>query len=209
MRLQSEYASSGHREIRSPFSGTVSKRFVNVGQIVMPSMSAFELTDVPTSLAKKAKSELQFGLPEYLQSAVDVGDTVTFFLQTDDMRQHSAIVTRKSPQVDMQTHTVTVQAKIPDDLQLPHQSSVRIRITDEKRPVYRVPSSAVKREAERNYVWILDPQTQNPTQSPVSVIAEDGEFAEVTGTITAESVVILDPPDLFSKEHPGDSNPML
>ncbi|PIR52624.1 hypothetical protein COU76_05470, partial [Candidatus Peregrinibacteria bacterium CG10_big_fil_rev_8_21_14_0_10_49_10] len=44
--LQSEYAQSGHRQIRSPFAGTISKRFIDVGQIVMPSMPAFELTNV-------------------------------------------------------------------------------------------------------------------------------------------------------------------
>lgn len=195
--LQSEYAQSGHRQIRSPFSGTVSKRFIDVGQIVMPSMSAFELTDVPTSLAKKAKAEIQFGLPEHLIEAVDVGDTVAFFLQTDETKEYEAEVTRKSPQVDMKTHTITVQAKIPDDLNLPHQTSIRIRLKDEKTPVYRVPSSAVKREEDRNLLWIVDPETDEPTQIDVSVVAEDGEFAELTGNVSEVSQIILDPPDLF------------
>ena len=195
--LQSEYATSGNRKILSPFSGTVSKRFINVGQIVMSSMSAFELTDVPTSLAKKAKTEIQFGLPEQLIDALDIGDNVTFFLQADETTPYNAEVTRKSPQVDMQTHTITVQAKVDNTLSLPHGASVRIRLLDEKKPIFRVPSSAVKREAERNYVWILDPETQKPTQRAVSVIAEDGEFAEITGVITAESVIILDPPSHF------------
>ncbi len=195
--LQSEYATSGNRQVLSPFSGIVSKRFIDVGQIVMPSMSAFELTDVPTSLAKRAKTEIQFGLPEQFIGALDIGDSVSFFLQTDETTPYSAEITRKSPQVDTQTHTITVQAKVPDDLSLPHGSSIRVRLIDEKKPVFRIPSSAVKREAERNYVWILDPETQKPMQSVVSVIAEDGEFAEVTGAITAESSVILDPPSLF------------
>ena len=206
--LQSEYATSGNRQVLSPFSGTVSKRFIDVGQIVMPSMSAFELTDVLTSLAKKAKAEIQFGLPEQLIGALDIGDSVTFFLQTDETTPHSAQVTRKSPQVDMQTHTITVQAKVPDDLSLPHGSSIRVRLIDEKKPIFRIPSSAVKREAEKNYVWILDPETQKPMQSAVSVIAEDGEFAEVTGTITIESSVILDPPSLFLMHEEGNSNAM-
>lgn len=205
--LQSEYATSGNRKILSPFSGTVSKRFIDVGQIVMPSMSAFELTGVPTSLAKKAKTEIQFGLPEQLIGALDIGDTVTFFLQSEETTPYSAEVTRKSPQVDMQTHTITVQAKVPDDLSLPHGSSVRVRLIDEKKPIFRVPSSAVKREAEGNYVWVMDAETEKPMQSTVSVIAEDGEFAEVTGMITAESLLILDPPSRFTtnEEH---SNPM-
>ena len=196
--LQSEYAESGHRKILSPFSGTVSKRFLNVGQIVSPSMPAFEMTDVLTSLAKNAKAEVQFGLPEYLLSAVDIGDQITFYLQEDEVQEYSAEITRKSPQVDMKSHTVTVQAKIPDDLSLPHQSSVPIRLTDNKKPIYRVPSSAVKREDDRNFIWLLDLETNEPMQLTVSVFAEDGEFAEITGALDKESQVILDPPDLFN-----------
>lgn len=195
--LQSEYAQSGHRQIRSPFTGTVSKRFVDVGQIVMPSMSAFELTGVPTSLAKIAKTEVQFGLPERLISAVNIGDTISFFLQTDESTPYSAVVTRKSPQVDMQTHTITVQAKVPDTLNLSHGTSVRIRLIDAKRPIYKVPSSAVKRRDDTNFVWILDPDSQSPIERIVSVIAEDGEFAEFTGSVTEESLVIIDSPALF------------
>lgn len=196
-QLRLEYANSGHREIRSPFAGAVSKRFIDVGQIVMPSQSAFELTDVPTSLAKKAKAEIRFGLPEHLISALDVGDSVAFFLQTDETQEYVAEVTRKSPQVDMTTHTITIQAKVPDDLSLPHQSSVRIRLTDNKKPVFRVPSSAVKREDDSNLLWVLDPVTEKPIQIHVSVVAEDGEFAELTGDLSEDSQIILDPPDLF------------
>ncbi|MDA0376599.1 MAG: efflux RND transporter periplasmic adaptor subunit [bacterium] len=191
--LQLEYANSGHRQIRSPFSGTVSKRFLNVGQIVSPSMPAFELTGVPTSLAKKAKAEVQFGLPEHLLSAIEVGDSIAFFLQTDEANAYTAHVTRKSPQVDMQSHTFTIQAKIPDDLNLPHQSSVRIRLTDEKKPIFRVPSSSVKRKDDKNYLWIINPETDTPIELTVSVTAEDGEFAEITGALTQETDVIIDP----------------
>lgn len=196
--LQSEYAQSGHRQIRSPFSGTVSKRFIDVGQIVMPSMPAFELTDVPTSLAKIAKEEVQFGLPERLASAVTVGDTIVFFLQSDEKTSYTAEVTRKSPQVDMQTHTITVQAKIPDSVSLSHGTSVRIRIIDEKKPVFQVPSSAVKRKNNANVIWILHPETEEPIEQSVTVIAEDGEFAEITGAITEEGDIVLDSPALIN-----------
>lgn len=191
--LQLEYANSGHRQIRSPFSGTVSKRFLNVGQIVSPSLPAFELTGVPTSLAKKAKAEVQFGLPEHLLSAIEVGDSIAFFLQTDEANAYTAQVTRKSPQVDMQSHTFTIQAKIPDDLNLPHQSSVRIRLTDEKKPIFRVPSFSVKRKDDKNYLWIINPETDTPIELTVTVTAEDGEFAEITGALTQETDVIIDP----------------
>lgn len=206
-QLQSEYTQSGHRQIRSPFAGTVSKRFMDVGQIVSPSMASFELTDVPTSLAKKAKREIQFGLPEYLGSALSSGDMIAFFLPDQEEETYQAEVTRISPQVDQKTHTVTVQAKLEDTLKLPHNTSVRVRIIDRSTPLFRVPSFAVKREEDINIVWILDEETEIPRKARVSVRSEDGEFAEVTGNIVEESLIILDPPDLltFPEEETSES----
>ncbi|MEK7591230.1 MAG: HlyD family efflux transporter periplasmic adaptor subunit [Patescibacteria group bacterium] len=198
--LRMETVQSGNRQILSPFTGVVAKRFIEVGQIVMPSDPVFELTNVSTSLAKKAKAEIQFGLPENLLSAVNVGDTVQFFRQSNEEKMYEAIVTRKSPQVDAETYIIMVQARIPEDLHLPHRSSVRVRLMDEDRPVFRVPAAAVKREEEANYVWILEPDRQAPTQEAVTVIAEDGEFAEIAGAITVESKIILDSPLLFTAD---------
>ena len=198
--LRAESAQSGHRKIRSPFTGIISKRFIDVGEVVMTSRPAFELVDVPTSLAKEAKTEIKFGLPEHLQSSVDIDSTITFLMPGDDELPYEAIVTRKSPQVDRETRTITVQAKIADDISLPHQSNVRVRIDEHGEPVYRIPSYAVKREEEGNILWVLDTETDEPMQKSITVIAEDGEFAEVTGDIDAKTLVILDPPDLFGKK---------
>lgn len=196
-QLNREYAQTGHRQIRSPFSGVVSKRFVEVGQIVMPSMASFELTGVPTTLAKKAKAEIRFGLPEELRDAVEIDDSITFFLPADELESFEAVITRKSPQVDMQTRTFIVHARVPDELKLPHQTSVRVRITDSSRPLYRVSSLLVKREDDRNFLWVLDPESNKPEKQYVSVSAEDGEFADITGDISEETSILLDPPDLF------------
>ena len=197
-QLRSEFTQSGHRQIRSPFTGTVSKRLIEVGQIVSPSAAAYELTDVPTSLAKKAKREIQFGLPENLSSALSLGDIINFFLPNEEEDFYSAEVTRISPQVDQKTHTVTVQAKLDDSLKLPHNTNVRVLVIDRSTPLFRVPSFAVKREEDRNIVWILDEETKSPRKVRVSVRSEDGEFAEITGSITEESLILLDPPDLLT-----------
>lgn len=205
--LRMETAQSGNRQILSPFTGVVAKRFIEVGQIVMPSDPVFELTNVPTTLAKKAKAEIQFGLPENLLSAVNVGDTVHFFRQSDEEEMGEAVVTRKSPQVDSETYIIMVQARISGDASLPHRSSVRVRLTDEDRPVFRVPATAVKREKDANYVWLFPKDSDIPKRVSVTVIAEDGEFAEIAGAITAESRIILDSPLLFEKDEETSSPP--
>ena len=201
--FNAELSKSGHRKIRSPFTGTISKRFIEVGQIVMQSKIAFELTDVPTSLADKAKAEIQFGLPEHLRSSVNIGDFITFFLPNNENELFEAEVTRKSPQVDIQTRTVTVQAKVDDNLSLPHHTSVRVRIVDQVLPLFQVPSFAVKRQNEGNILWVLNEEDIATTVS-VTVRSEDGEFAEINGDITEDSRIVLDPPDLISAQLSND-----
>jgi len=196
--LSAQYTISGHREIRSPFSGVISKRFIEVGGMAMPSMPAFELVDVETSLSKIAKNEIQFGLPENLLAALSVGNTVTFLMPNDDIKTYQAEVTRISPQVDMQTHTITVQAKIDDSLNFPNHSNVRVRFVDQKSPTFQVPSFAVKREEEGNILWVLDAKTNKPQKISVTVRSEDGEFAEISGDITEDTQIILDPPDFIA-----------
>jgi multidrug efflux pump subunit AcrA (membrane-fusion protein) len=197
--LAAEYAKSGHKEIRSPFSGIVSKRFITVGTITMPSMSAFELVDVETTLSKKAKQEIQFGIPEHIQSSIAVGNTVEFFLPENEEKAIIAEITRKSPQVDLQSRTVIVQAKVPDELNLPHQSNIRVRVIDQSTPLFRIPSFSVKRNEDNNVIWILNPETKIPETIKVTVKSEDGEFAEVSGDIDEDTVIILDPPDLITQ----------
>ncbi|PIR77209.1 MAG: hypothetical protein COU30_03740, partial [Candidatus Magasanikbacteria bacterium CG10_big_fil_rev_8_21_14_0_10_38_6] len=51
----------GRSAIRAPFSGVISKRSINVGEIAMTSIPAFDMVDVKTSLSAKAKNEIQFG----------------------------------------------------------------------------------------------------------------------------------------------------
>ncbi|MBU0458559.1 HlyD family efflux transporter periplasmic adaptor subunit [Patescibacteria group bacterium] len=206
--LSAQYAESGHKEIRSPFAGTVSKRFIEVGGMAMPSISAFELVDVQTTLSKKAKKEIKFGLPERMLTSLEIGDEVEFLMPNDDNKTYTAQVSRKSPQVDISTQTITVQAKIPDELSIPHNSSVRVRMSDNKTPVFRIPSFSVKREGDENIIWLLG-ENDVPEKVIINVKSEDGEFAEVTGDITTESEIILDPPDFIAKSFDESPTPKL
>ena len=204
--LQSEVAQSGHRQIRSPFSGTVSKRFIEVGQIVMSSMPTFELVDVSTSLAKKAKQEIEFGLPEDLMGTLLMGEELFFTLASDSGTPHRATVSRVSPQVDSESRTITVRARVEDDVALPNNASVRVHIERRALPVYRLPSYAVKRMGGRNVIWTQNPDGGQPLSISVDVLSEDGEFAEVTGDLSPETLVLPNPPEfLINDDSPNPS----
>ncbi|MCB9798551.1 HlyD family efflux transporter periplasmic adaptor subunit [Candidatus Nomurabacteria bacterium] len=185
-------AQKGHTAMISPFDGVISRRNIEVGQLTMMSDAAFELVDVQTTLSQKAKNEIQFGLPEELQSVLSVGDFVDFYLPGDETVWHTAEVTRMSPQVDPELHTFTVQAKLPDDLRLSNHSSVQVKVITGKQEAYEVDSSAIKKEDEKFYIWVLEnPEAEKPVKVYVDVIEEDGEFAQITGSVEEGSLVIL------------------
>ena len=202
-QLQKQLATQGHQEIRSPFSGVISKRFIGVGEMVSSQLPAFELVNVSTTLAEKAKREIQFDLPEELVETIQVGDPLDFFLLNEEVTPYQAEVTRMSPQVDQNTHTITVQAKVPDELELPHNLTVRVRLARGDDSVYRVPFSSLQREDDFNYLWIEG--EGEPTRQQVTVLAEDGEYAHVTGVLD-ESLEILRDPPTFSESLSSDED---
>ncbi|MDP3975663.1 MAG: efflux RND transporter periplasmic adaptor subunit [bacterium] len=191
---QQEFASSGDREIRSPFSGIISKRFIQVGEVAMPTAPVFELTDVSTSLSKKAKREIQFGLPEDMSMMVDVGKELEFFLASNPGEIYKATVTRKSPQIDLGSRTLIVQARLDDSLQLPRNTSVRVKIPRTSVPIFQIPSQVVVRDDERNFIWVLPSGGGGLEQLSIQVLAEDGELAEVFGEISEQTQILVDPP---------------
>lgn len=185
-------AEKGHTAMISPFDGIISRRNIEVGQLTMMSVAAFELVDVQTTLSQKAKNEIQFGLPEQLQSVLSVGDFVEFSLPENETMWHKAEVTRMSPQVDPELHTFTVQAKLPDDLRLSNHSSVQVKVITGKQEAYELDSSAIKKEDEKFYIWVLEhPEAEKPVKVYVNVIEEDGEFAQITGSIEENTSIVL------------------
>ncbi len=181
-------AKKGHTQITAPFSGVIAKRSIDVGELAMVSMAAFDLVGVETSLSKKAKNEIQFGVPEDLQDVVNTGDTIKFYLPEDELTVYEAEVTRKSPQVDEELHTITIQAKLPDDLRFPHHTSVQVELITGEKDTYQVDSSVLKREDDKNYLWILN--GEDVEKLFVTVVEEDGEFAEIAGDLKEETQVV-------------------
>lgn len=187
-QYQKVIAEKGHTAIRAPFAGTIAKRHITVGDIMRNNMPVFDMVDVQTSLSAQAKHEVQFGLPEAFQALLSVGDRIQFFLPNQPDELFHAEVTRMSPQVDDQLRTFTVQAKLPDDLSFAHETSVQVKLITAEQNAYRVDASLLKREDEENYLWVLE--ENKPVKRIVTVIAEDGEFAEVDGDINEETMLL-------------------
>jgi len=43
----------------------------------------------------------------------------------------------------------------------------------------------------KNFIWVLPPESTTPKKLDINVLAEDGEYAEVTGELTQETEIII------------------
>lgn len=199
--LSLEYATSGNIRITSPFDGVISKRQLQVGESAQTSQVAFELSNVVTTLSKKAKREIQFGLPEDLREALKVGDTVKFFVPGKEQETFEARVTRKSPKIDDATRTFITRAKLDDSLEIPHNTVIRVRIaTTEAAPVYSIPSIAIEREDDRNFIRELM-EDGTLRRHEINVLAGEGELSDIAGDITAQMRIVVDPVNITTFDH--------
>lgn len=197
-----EYSKSGHMQIVSPFTGTIAKRHIAVGDVISGSNPLFELVGVQTALSKKSRQEIKFGIDEKYYSLINIGDQIEFYIPQKETTKYVATITRVSPQIDPETHNILVQANIDTEVSLPNHMNVRVVIPKTQEIVYKVPSMLIKEEDGTNYIWILEDETHQ--KLVIDVIAEDGELADVTGGLGEETLLITSAPDSFLNTEMND-----
>jgi len=213
--LSTELSKSGHIEIVSPFTGTVVRRNVAVGDVIGVEKAAFELVEVSSELSEEAQTTIHFGIPEHLAKNILPGTKVevSLFQGTLSNVWKEAVITRRSEVVDSQTRLVEAQAELVENITLPHNATVRVRLITSDPPIWKVRSSMVKREEGKNFLWVLSssahkepssekndsPQEEvsGATKIPVEVFSEDGEWAHVIGDISETTEILLSPPENF------------
>lgn len=106
-RLAGAERSLGDTIIRAPFSGIVSKRSVNVGDVVSPGTELFTIID-PSSM------RLEGSVPSDDLGTLRVGVTVTFTVRGYD-RPFQGRIERIAPQADAMTRQVPIYVSIPNE----------------------------------------------------------------------------------------------
>jgi len=106
-RLAAAERSLGDTIIRAPFSGIVSKRAVNVGDVVSPGTELFTIID-PSSM------RLEGSVPSDDLKSLRVGATVAFMVRGYD-QPFQGRIERIAPQADATTRQVPIYVTIPNE----------------------------------------------------------------------------------------------
>ena len=172
-------------EIRSPFTGKVTGRMIQVGQHVQISDELFQVTDFDPLIAR-------IYLPERDIIGLNEGREVRILLNADDEVRFTGRIRQISPIVDTATGTVkvTVEANGDSPSQVRPGSFVTINIVRETRAdTLLVPREAVIRELQKAHVFVADGELAE--KRAITLGLEEGEFVEALSGVEAGDQVIV------------------
>jgi membrane fusion protein (multidrug efflux system) len=144
-KLDHDYAS-----IRAPISGVVAQRMIKVGNMVLPNMPTFRITDFDPLLAV-------LHVPEREMSKLRVGQPAALTVDAIAGENFSGRIARVSPVVDPTTGTIKVTVEVRDpSRQLKAGMFGRVNIVhDVHTNTLLVPKSAVIAEDAESAVFVV------------------------------------------------------
>ncbi len=168
--------------IRAPFSGTITERHQNVGNMARSGDALFTLVDLNTLL-------IYTHLPEMEWSHVAADQEV--ILETDTLPdgEFRGAILRVSPIINPQNGTFKVTIKISDpDWRLKPGMFVRVKIlADQHKDVILIPKIAL---LDDNEVFVVKEDTV-ATRVPLTLGLLDADVAEIRDGLTPGDLVVI------------------
>lgn len=169
--------------IRSPITGTVTKRAVNDGEAVDPATPAFEVID-------SASLDVVANLPAGYLGRVKTGNVAVVHLEALPEKDFTGGVVQVAPSVDPQTNTVSVRVRLanPDgELKAGIYATARIAVEIHQSALI-VPQEALVVEGDETFVFV--PLGQKVEKRKVTVGIRDGEQIEITAGLKESEKVV-------------------
>ena len=137
----------GYTEVRAPITGTLTERFVNVGDHVTIDQHLFDITDFNSIVAR-------IYVPEKELSRLRVGQDARIFAEAAGTSDKRGTVDRIAPRVDPRSGTVKVTVAIPPTESLLPGMYVTVElITDVHEQAVLVPKKALVYDADQLFVF--------------------------------------------------------
>ncbi len=171
-------------QVKVPFTGTVVKRHVKIGNLVQNATAVFEVIDFDSLQAK-------IDVPEHQWSIMKPGLSVQFKFEALNNKIITGEVIRVSPIIDSASGTfqVTVDVDNSDKSLRPGLFAKADIVYDQRSDVVLVDKDSIIREDELSYVYVLQGESGiNKVQ--VSLGYEMSESYEITSGLEMGQVVV-------------------
>jgi multidrug efflux pump subunit AcrA (membrane-fusion protein) len=181
----------GKTEIRAPYAGVVTDRFVDKGDRVtaMPRVEIMELMDISILSA-------QLGVPERYIGRIQVGDPAMVYVKgsVEPVRGMVALVNDK---VDPSSRTFRIRVGIRnDERRFKAGQFVRVALqVESSQDALTVPAEAITYTGGEAHVFVYD--AGRVRQRPVTLGVGNEEIAEVLSGLAAGEEVVVDDPSIL------------
>jgi membrane fusion protein, multidrug efflux system len=177
--------------VRSPIAGTITAIPSQIGATIMTGvpiakMAATDLIQVRTNVAERFVASMRVGLDGIL--SFDAYPGIIF----------KAIVTEVSPVLDPSSRSLEVKLRLQSsDIRIKPGMFARVKIvTDSKQGIVKIPSDAVVRRFEDNYVFVVKEKKESVTgfvaeRRKVTPGIDIDEKREITSGLAAGEKVIV------------------
>ncbi len=155
-QVQAEYNVSanqaGYAVLRAPRDGVISRRMLEVGQVVAPGQTVF-------NMAADGEREILISLPEGNIGQFSIGQAVRIKLWSRPGVFLSGKLREISPAADPQTRTYAARVAITENDGKPVDlgQSAQVYVSPAGDIPLSVPLSALTADGAQSYVWIVDP----------------------------------------------------
>jgi membrane fusion protein (multidrug efflux system) len=150
-RLEAAKAKLEKCTIKAPFSGIIGIKDVSVGAYVQAGQDLVTLVDL-------TPIKVDFKVPESYLQDVGVGQVAEIRLDSIKNQMFTAIIEAVEPSIEAQSHSMAIRASVPneDGILKPGLFANVSVIIGEKNNAILIPESALDREGEIEFVYIVE-----------------------------------------------------
>ena len=180
--LQQASLNLGHASIKAPYSGRIVSINPMPGEFVGPNSPAFVLA--------ASEREIDFSVPPSDAASLSIGTVVDFTLGGLSWK----FPLSRSPKVPV-NGVVPFVAAVPGSLALPFGSIGTVSYSLVLATGSLIPTGAIQTSEDRNYAFVI--QDSKATERRITILAEGGDLAAVTGVEPGSLVIVNPPPGLM------------
>ena len=185
-----------YQEVRAPFDGVVTQRFVDPGAMVQNASSSSSVQPIVT-VAQVARLRVTFYLDQNLAKRVKTGDPVRVVPDQNPTQAQQARISRFAGALDPRTRTLTTEVDLDNrqEVFLPG-ASVHVFIGQPGQDGFALPLEAVTQRQGKPFALVVDGSSHTHLR-PLTLGEDNGQRVRVLqGLQIGERVVLSPPPGL-------------
>ncbi len=167
--------------ITAPFSGTITRKIANIGDLASPGMVLLQIENGQTL-------QVLAHVPEILLLQVAVGDSLTIQIPAADITL-TGEVAEVAPSADPTSRTAPVKINIPAGPDLRVGQFARVALTGTNETTLVIPDSAVISRGQMDIVFVVEGKAARMRLVRTGAVYDDG-IEILSGLEPAEQVVV-------------------